>query len=109
MENSQENMHVDTGAQRVKGYCCFCRKTHFTSEFTESLFMKFTQRRVSCSLTLKSHFPFSKPSFSFFIYRSSFLEIMTFLNQITIKTDVEKEKFFGYVRILALRCLFGFS
>lgn len=28
-------------------------------------------------------------------FRSSFLEIMTFLNQITIKTDVEKEKFFS--------------
>jgi len=27
-------------------------------------------------------------------FRSSFLEIMTFLNQITIKSEEEKEKFF---------------
>ena len=32
-----------------------------------------------------------------FTYRGSFLEIMTFLNQITIKSGEEKEKFFRYL------------
>ncbi|RMX46617.1 hypothetical protein pdam_00020965 [Pocillopora damicornis] len=43
--------------------------------------------------------PQMRPQFSSLLgdefFRSGFLEIMTFLNQITIKTDVEKEKFFS--------------
>ena len=48
-------------------------------------------------LDLPSLSSISNCHFLQFICRSSFLEIMSFLNQITIKTDVEKEKFFRYI------------